>query len=347
MGKEIIELSRDEREHALVLFRESIVIDCHLDSVLTDDYIRQMIRSGVTAVNLDAGSFEGLAEKRSLINENPEIFIGPVFQVSDIIKAKKEGKIAVFLGSEDAGTLLNATEGDLHLNYLEPFSELGLKIVQPCYNNRNLFASGSGEIHDQGLSESGCMLIEAMNNLNMIVDCSHVSKKTTLEVCERADFVVSTHSNSYTVCKNPRNRTDEEIKAIAEKDGVLGMVSFPTFVKWTNTAENLWPTIEDLLEHVDYIDNIVGVEHVGMGLDLVEGTNILGPITQGEGLSRWLNLYGNPNQDGFYKYAKGLRTIIDLPNIALGLVARGYSDNEVKGVLGLNWIRSFKKCWGN
>ncbi|NIU83793.1 MAG: hypothetical protein GWN64_10035, partial [Candidatus Thorarchaeota archaeon] len=127
MGKEIIELSRDEREHALVLFRESIVIDCHLDSVLTDDYIRQMIRSGVTAVNLDAGSFEGLAEKRSLINENPEIFIGPVFQVSDIIKAKKEGKIAVFLGSEDAGTLLNATEGDLHLNYLEPFSELGLK----------------------------------------------------------------------------------------------------------------------------------------------------------------------------------------------------------------------------
>ena len=347
MGKEILELSRDEKEHALELYRESIVIDCHLDSVLTDEYIKQMTSSGETAVNLDAGSFESLAEKRSLIKENPETFMGPVIQVSDIIKAKKEGRIAVFLGSEDAGTLLNASEGNLHLNYLEPFFELGLKIVQPCYNDRNLFASGSGEIQDYGLSETGRMLIEEMNKLNMIVDCSHVSKKTTLEVCERADSVVSTHSNSYTICKNPRNRTDEEIRAIAEKDGVLGMVSFPTFVKWTNTGENLWPTIEDLLDHVDYIDEIVGVEHVGIGLDLVEGTDILGPITQGEGLSRWPNLYGNPNKKGLYKYAKGLRTITDLQNIALGLVSRGYSDNDVKGVLGLNWIRIFKKCWGN
>jgi membrane dipeptidase len=346
MNKEISKLTQDEKDHALNLYKESIVVDCHLDSVIKDDYISQMLESGVTAVNLDGGSFNSLAEKIRLIREHPNKFIGPVTRVTEIINAKKDGKIAVLLGSEDAVVLLDASEKNTHFYHLPLYYELGLRIIQPCYNDRNLFADGCAENQDSGLSDTGSRLIDEINSLNMIVDCSHVSNKTTLEICERADFVVSTHSNSFSVCENPRNRTDEEIKAIAEKDGVLGIVSFPTFVKWTKTTENIWPTIEDLLDHVDYIDGLVGIKHVGIGLDLVEGTGILGPVAEGEGLARWPNLYGAPNSEGFYKYADGLNTIVDLPNIAIGLVTRGYSDDEIKGVLGMNWLRVFRRSWG-
>jgi membrane dipeptidase len=343
--RRISELTKDERDHALELYGESIVIDCHLDSVLTDDYVGRMLGSGVTAVNLDGGSLESIAEKHGVIERHPDVFVGPVTAVGEIRDAKEEGKIAVFLGAESAEELLDSREVELNLEKLSLLHRLGLRIVQPCYNDENVFADGCAEVDDRGLSSAGLELIDRMNGMDMIVDCSHVSYKTALDVCESADFVVSTHSNARSVCDNPRNRTDEEIQAIAEKGGVLGMVSFPTFVRWTDAKRGVWPGVQDLLDHVDYIDELVGVEHVGVGLDLVEGTDILGPIVRGEGLTRWPELYGDPGPDGFYRYARGLDSVEGLKNLAVGLVARGYSDGEVVGVLGGNWLRVFGNVW--
>ena len=305
-----------------------------------------MLDSGVTATNLDGGSIERIADICNVINKHSDILLGPISTVREILRAKKEGKIAVFFGAESAEEVLDSRERKVNLEHLSLFYKLGLRIVQPSYNNRNVFADGCAEMANGGLSIQGLELVERMNKLNMIVDCSHVGVKTTLDVCEHAKFVVSTHSNARAVCDNVRNRTDEEIKAIAEKDGVLGIVSFPTFVKWTETEKDKWPHIEDLLDHIDHIDKLVGIKHVGVGLDLVEGTDILGPLVPGKGLLRWPDLYGKPGSDGFYRYTMGLSTISELPNLAKGLVVRGYSDRDIKGVLGENWLRVFKKAWG-
>lgn len=348
--RKLHDLSKDKEEHALELYRKSIVIDCHLDSTITDEYINKMLDSGLTAANLDGGGFEKIADKCKLVDEHPEALVGPVTTVREILKAKEERKIAILLGAESASELLETRgprsgHSSSSIDLLPLVHKLGVRIVQPTYNDRNVFADGCAEQANGGLSNLGLELVESMNRLNMIVDCSHVGVKTTLDVCEHARFVVSTHSNARAVCDNVRNRSDDEIKAIAEKDGVLGIVSFPTFVKWTHGERGEWPGIEDLLDHVEHIEELVGIEHVGVGLDLVEGTNMLGPLVPGKGLLSWPQIYGMPDPDGFIRYTKGLASITDLPNLAKDLVARGYSDREVQGVLGENWLRVFKAVW--
>lgn len=126
------------------------------------------------------------------------------------------------------------------------------------------------------------------------------------------------------------------------------MVSFPSFVKWIEQEKNKWPCIEDLLDHIDHIANLVGIKHVGIGLDLVEGTGIVGPPPPSNQVKveRWFEIYGFTGSDGYYKYAKGLRSVSDTPNLARDLVARGYSDREIKVVLGENWLRVLKRAWG-
>jgi membrane dipeptidase len=343
MMRDTIGLTKDTREHAMELYRRSIVVDCHLDSVIDDGYIAKMQASGVTAVNLDGGDIGRISEKRELIEGHPNELIGPVTTVREIRRAKEDRRIAVFLGAENAEEVLNSTEMRPNIGRLSSFRALGLRIVQPCYNNRNVFADGCSEKADGGLSNAGLELVGRMNELGLIVDCSHVGVRTTLDVCENAEFVVSTHSNARAVCDNPRNRTDEEIKALAENGAILGMVVFPTFVSWCDTRR---PTVGDLLDHVDHIDSLVGVRHVGIGLDLVEGTAVLGPVMPGQGLTRWPELYGMPDADGFYRYVEGLQSISELSNLAVGLVERGYSDAEVAGVLGENWLRVFERVWG-
>lgn len=343
-------LSSDDEERSLDLYRKSIVIDCHQDSVMTREYIQKMHDAGMTAVNLDGGSFEKAAEKHAIIETHRDIMTGPISTVQEIVEAKKQGKIAVFLGAESAEEVLRSATSLEHqtvnLDLLAFFHKLGLRIIQPTYNDRNVFADGCNEKANGGLSNLGIELVERMNKLKLIADCSHVGIKTTLDLCDHAEFVVCTHSNARAVCDNVRNRTDEEIKAIAEKDGVLGLVSFPTFVKWTTTEKGEWAKVEDIFDHVDHIDRLVGIKHLGIGLDLVEGTTVLGPITPGKGLGRWPSVYGSPGPDRFYHYAEGLDSVTHFPNLARGLMARGYSDKEVQGVLGENWLRVFKSAWG-
>jgi membrane dipeptidase len=338
-------LSKDEEDHATSLFENSIVIDCHLDSVLTREYIGRMIQAGLTSVNLDGGGTDEINEKIDVIKTNSKYLLGPITSVDEIYKAKKHGKIAIFLGAEDAEKTLEPDDEYLYPKNLRTLHRHGLKIIQPCYNNGNRFATGCSESYDEGLREDGLKLMDELNRLNIIVDCSHVSMNTTLDVCEQANLVVATHSNSRAVCENPRNRTDEEIKAITEKGGIIGMVSFPTFVKWMDSSKGERPRAEDLLDHIEHIDKVVGIQCIGIGLDLVEGTEILGPFPDGGGLTKWPDLYGQPGPNGMYRYARGFDSVEGLINMSKGLVSRGYSDEEIRGVLGENWIRIFRKAW--
>ena len=337
--KRIDELTRDEEEHALEVYRSSVVVDCLQASVIDGGYIRKIRDSGVTCTYLHVSDLDSCAERYRLMEENPEVVAGPATTVEAIHKAKAEGRVAGIIGTQRPHFLAGPPPD---LDLLPLYHRLGLRILQPTYNVRNVFADGCGERSDGGLSRLGLELVDRMNRLRIIFDCSHLGVQDTLDGCERSDFPVATHSNARAVCDSVRNRTDEEIHAITEKGGVLGLVAFPAFVKRTEMERGERPTVEDLLDHVDHIQDLVGIEHVGVGLDLIEGW----PMERHRGLDRRPDIWGRPTPRGTYDYPEGLETIDELPNLARGLVARGYSDGEIRGVLGENWLRVFKRAWG-
>jgi len=337
--KRMSELTRDEEEHALELYRSSVVVDCLQASVIDDGYIRRIRDAGVACTYLHVSDLASLAERHRLMEDNPDVVIGPATSVEAIRRAKEEGRVAGVIGTQRPYFLVGPPPD---LDILPLFHGLGLRILQPAYNVRNVFAEGCGERSDGGLSRLGLELVERMNRLRIIFDCSHLGVRDALDGCERSDLPVATHSNARAVCDSVRNRTDEEIHAIAEKDGVLGLVAFPAFVKRTAMERGERPTVEDLMDHVDHISDLVGVEHVGVGLDLIEGW----PMERHRELDRRPDIWGRPTPRGTYDYAEGLETIDRLPNLARGLVARGYSDGEIRGILGENWLRVFERAWG-
>lgn len=287
----------------------------------------------------------------SLIERNPEVVFGPVTTVKEIKRAKDEGKVAVFFNAQNSTMLIQGPKPNFDL--LTLYYKLGLRILMPTYNTRNLFAEGCDERTNGGLNKYGLDLVDEMNKLNIIYDSSHMGIQDTLDGCEYATFPVCTHSNARTVCDNVRNRTDEEIKAIAVKDGVLGIITYPSFVKLTKTDEGEKPTFEDVLDHIDHIANLVGIKHVGLGFDFIEGSaglnnraKRLRPPRPDDSLLNRPNVWGKPAPSGFWEYAEDIDNITKTPNIAKGMIARGYSDQEIKGVLSENWLSVFERAWG-
>ncbi len=366
--KKFKELTKDEEEHAVELYEKSIVLNCLDASHWDAEYLNIIRDSGLTATAIGIrGGFQSLAAHHRMIEENPDIVVGPITTVKEIRRAKEERKIAAFFNAQNSTMLIRGPQPDFDL--LPLYHKLGLRILMPTYNTRNIFAEGCAERTDGGLSRYGLELVEKMNKLNILCDSSHMGIQDTLDVCEHADFPVCTHSNARAVCDNPRNRTDEEIKAIAEKDGVLGFVAESAFLKWKRAWEGERPTIDDGLNHIDYIADLVGVEHVGIGLDYIEGqagpflvtyegrltgrtyqiferAKRLRPPRPDDMLLTRPDIWGRPGPSGYWEGPLDIDHISKTKNLAKGLVARGYSDREIKGVLGENWLRLFKKAWG-
>lgn len=349
--KKVSDLSKDDVDHALELYRKSIVLNCLEACVFDDEYLRILKDSAVTSTAMGISDFKSAGAMYRLIEGNSDVVIGSITTVKEIRQAKENGKVAAFFNAQNATMLI---EGDKpNFDLLPLFYKLGLRILEPTYNTRNLFADGCGERTDSGLSRYGLELVDEMNKLNLIFDGSHMGIQDNLDGCEYAKFPVCTHSNARAVCDNVRNRTDEEIKAIAEKDGVLGICPYSTFIKWTKIEEGELPTIEDVLDHIDYIANLVGIKHVGIGLDFIEGSagpderaKRLRPPSPDDFLLTRPDIWGKPAPSGYWERPIGIDHITKIPNLAKGLVARGYSDNEIQGFLGENWLRIFKRAWG-
>jgi len=333
---------KKEEERALELHRKAIVIDNLQASVFTDDYYRVMVEAGVTATNKTVAGdhrFDSLYSTAKSLSEwhsnirNHQEHACLATKIDDIYRAKKERKVAYIFGFQ--GTL--AIENDVDL--LDIYYMLGVRIVQLTYNTKNLVGDGCGERTDCGLSHFGLDVIDRMNKLGMITDIGHVGDRTGMEAIEHGKVVVCSHANSRTVCKNVRNKTDETIKALTEKDGVIGVNAFPSFVKWTRTESGEKPTVNDLLDHVDYIVKLVGVDYVGLGLDLIDNW----PLERHRTLDSRPDIWGKPGPKGTYDYPEGIDHVSKISNITKGLVERGYSDSEVQKILGENWIRVYKK----
>jgi len=236
--------------------------------------------------------------------------ISLVTNYNQIEEANRAGKIAAILSIEGG----EALEGDLGV--LRILHKLGVRLLTLTWNQRNQIADGIGESRTgSGLTEFGIKVIDEMNDLGMLIDVSHLSETGFWDVIKRSKApIVASHSNCYALCSHPRNLKDEQIKVLADKGGVIGITFVPNFL----TQEKRKTTVKDVVKHIDYLVEKVGVDYVGLGSDF-DGTDGL-PL--------------------------GLEEVDKIPNITEGLLDRGYKEKDIKKILGENFLKVFKEVVG-
>jgi len=218
------------------------------------------------------------------------------------------------------------------------FYRLGLRCAQLTYNSQNLIGSGSTDRADGGVSDFGVTIIDAMNAAGMLVDVSHSGDRTTLDAIALSKQPIAiTHANCRALSHHPRAKTDEAILALGKTEGVMGISGVRMFVKDKEPT-----TLADMVDHIDHVVKLIGVEHVGIGSDAD------------------LNGYDDMPADQYaqlkaaYKASYAFRDKIDIEgfdhpmkmfDLTEELIRRGWSDANIALVLGGNFRRLLGTVW--
>lgn len=349
-------LSRDQEENAKRLHEESIIIDGMLPvrNLYNPKYLDQVIKGGVTAGNVTVASwpdnFNRAIKKiiacKDAIKENSNKMMLAT-SAEDIRRAKEEGKLAVILAFQATRPIED------ELSYLKSFYDMGVKIIQLTYNAQNLIGSGCCELIYGKLTYFGKEVVDVMNELGIIVDLSHCSDPTTVDAIEYSkDPCVFSHSSVRTLCNAyGRNKPDEQIKALGEKGGVMGITFFPCLIKRDPKTYDVKPsTADDVLDHIDYAVKLIGTDHVGFGTDM-SGETLDEEKAPPTSVMRWWrprrpDVFGRGPTEKYDPYPTGLDRHYKLLNLTRGLVARGYSDEDIKKILGGSFLSLlFDKVW--
>ncbi len=244
----------------------------------------------------------------------------------DMVRAKTEGKLGIgfnFQGSNGLG-------GDLNL--VEAYYKLGVRQMILAYNVRNLAADGCHEEADGGLSQYGVDLVREMNRVGMVLDCSHTGYRATMQAMEVSDApVVFSHSNAHALVPHGRNIKDDQIKACAATGGLLGVTGIGIFLGDDDAS------VPTFMRHLEYMVDLVGVEHVGLGVDLVYD------------IEGW-NRFFLANKDRYWRdYADTPPAQFlqpeTLPALTEAMLERGYAESDVRAILGGNYLRVAREVW--
>jgi membrane dipeptidase len=332
-------------QDARKLYDNTLVIDGLNVSNWDSPAVYESLRAGgVTAINATIATWEGFAETLDNISawsarlKERSDSIALVETVDDILEAKRSGRTGIILGWQ------NATPIENDLNRLGLFHSLGVRIVQVTYHERNLLGNGCYERRDDGLSHFGVDAVAEMNRLGILVDLSHVGEKTTLDAIETSRKPVAfTHANARSYHDVLRNKTDEALRALADRGGVVGVTCIVTFLRTGYES-----TVDDYAEAIDDMVGRVGIEHVGIGTDYTQD--------QPESFWRYIGSqqgtkYPSTFDDGTARYQdqqlypKGLETPDKLPDLADALARRGHGSAAIEKILGGNWLRIFRDVW--
>jgi membrane dipeptidase len=324
-------------ERSQKIHEESIVIDA---VGVTGFHYSDILAGGINAthVTLAARNYDGMDYVIDHINQYYGLMeMAPesvmlVEEAQDIQKAKQNGKLGIILGFQNASPL-----GE-NVTLLPIFHKLGVRIIQLTYNEANALGCGCLEPNDTGLTSFGIQVIQNMNRLGILVDLSHTGKRTSRDAIEVSDDPIAfTHANPSALKDHPRNKPDELIRMATEKGGVIGLTPYTSFCK---SAPGKRATLEDFLDHIDYVVQLVGIDNVGIGTDKAEKTE----------LEYYLrNQIQYPKQLGPFKlrFVEGFPSIRNFPHITEGLLSRGYSDEDCAKIIGGNFYSLFQKVWKN
>lgn len=327
-------------------YHDAIVIDgLNVSNWDSPQVFRSLLEGGVTAINATIVTWENFRETLDHIAgwtarfSQHESEIVHARDVEHILRAKQDGLVGVILGFQNASPIEN------DLGRLSLFREMGVRIIQITYHERNLIGSGCYERDDGGLSNFGVDAIREMNRLGILIDLSHVGPKSTIEAIQLSDKPVScTHANAKSYFDVPRNKTDEALKLLAEKGGVVGATPITTFLRTGQRS-----TLEDYIDAVEHMIELVGVDHVGVGTDFAQDQprKFWEYISSQQG-TKYPASFIDPSvryEDGHSPYPKGLETPDDMPGIAPALAHRGYSGTDISKIIGGNWLRLFQEVW--
>ncbi len=261
-----------------------------------------------------------------------DLYMMRIDSASDLARVNGSGKIGILPGLQNSEHFRRPSD-------IEFFFGLGQRISQLTYNSRNLIGDGSTERRDEGISDFGVAIIEQMNRTGMVIDVSHCGDQTTLDAFELSKKpVLITHSNCRAlVAGHPRCKSDEAIRALGGSGGVMGISGVRNFVK------NVEPTtIEDVIDHFDHVRKLIGPEHLGVGSDMdLDGYDDLSPEMQASLRASYKDSYGFREKIDI----EGLDHPKRMFDLTEALIRRRYSDAEIQGVLGGNFIRVLTEIW--
>jgi membrane dipeptidase len=340
---------RSEMIHKKAIIIDGLLVWGNLDET---KYIEELRKGGLTAANLTVAISHNFKEAvlrvqhyKSIIKDSPILMRATTS--NDIIQAKEERKVAIILGFQDGRPIEDK------LSYLEVFYDLGVRIIQLTYNDQNLIGTGVCEPHCGGLTHFGRRVVKEMNRLGILIDLSHCCDRTALDAIEFSeDPVTFTHVGAYSLCNaHGRNKTDEMLKAVAATGGVIGITFFPPLVRRDpDTYEVLPSSVDHVLDHIDYVANLVGIDYVGFGSDLCAKWLDQGATPPESSIRLWRSLrpdvFGRGPTEQYDPFPKGLDRHTKLINLTQGLVARGYSEEQILKILGGNFLRLFQEVLG-
>jgi membrane dipeptidase len=320
------------------LHADMIVIDGLVISKWSRSVFEEMRSGGLTAANCTCSVWEGfeatmrnIADWKRWLRENHDLIM-PVYSAGDIRRAKEEGRTGIILGFQ------NVTAFEDQVGYVQLFKELGVGVVQMAYNTQNLVGTGCYESRDGGLSDFGREIVAEMNRVGILCDLSHVGPKTSEDVILASRKPVAyTHILPAALKAHPRNKSDEQLRFIAERGGFVGVTMFPPFLAKGNEA-----TIDDYIAAIEHVIGVAGEDHVGIGTDFTQDQDaaFFDWLTHDKGYARRLTTFPevvNP---------EGIRRIGDFPNLTRAMEKAGWPERRIRKVMGENWLRLLAEVWG-
>jgi membrane dipeptidase len=341
---------------AIALVKESLVIDM-LDQFLYRRDMQSKLRawltkpgaftaadfqrfkdSGINVINFGEGPDNYEAGIKLLADWNAFLAMYPdwllrISTAGDLARAKSSGRYGILFGFQNAAHFRRVEDVDV-------FYGLGQRVSQLTYNFRNLLGNGAFEPHDEGLSDFGMQIVERMNRVNMAVDCGHAGDRTMLDAFDVSKKpVIISHGNCRALNPGyPRCVTDEAIRRMAATGGVIGINFISFMVKAQEPT-----TVDDVIDHIDHVRDLVGIEHVGIGSDFgIESNDFMPPDQLAQLLQSADKRYKVHHREAVGDLAGDHRTFI----LSEALIRRKYTDDHIRLILGENWRRVLTAVWG-
>ncbi|UXI66744.1 dipeptidase [Tahibacter amnicola] len=340
-----------EASAAAALYRNALVVDANALASIGQAYVgddiallnKAIAASGVTVVKATLGNADGdfeaavadIAAAQGLIDAHPDRFL-KILRAEDLDRARRERKLGIIFSFEAATPLEDK------LDRIDLFRQMGVRIMQLSYNRTSPLAVGCLDGDEKGLTPLGRQAIERMNSLGVAVDLSHTNAASTAQgIAASTKPVLITHGGCRALHDHPRNKFDREMRAMAEKGGVMGIYMLPFL-----TEESRQPSLEDYIAHVAHALKVCGEDHVGIGSDVpfdalteadIAGIRAAVAERKAKGISA-------PGEDR-PPYIPELNSARKLETVTDALLRRGYSPRIAEKVLGTNFRDAFARIW--
>lgn len=272
------------------------------------------------------------------LTDKPEKRLTIVKTAGDIIKAKEQGKVSIILAFQNPHCIENS------LAKLRVFYELGVRVIQMTYNKTNYIGTGCTETIDAGLTDFGKAMLKEMNRLGIVADISHCGHKTGMDVLKLSEKpIVISHAGILAITDSPRNKSDEELLLLKENNGVIGISPWGPLC-WKKESKKR-PTVADYVDHIDYVVNLIGIDHVAFG-----GDSTLDDNKDEHGIVEQSTLYpavvADYNKyvgvDPEVRHVIGVKGSWQIDTVIEEMSKRGYSKEDIMKFTGDNFMRVLK-----